>query len=77
MLQYSSNRYGKHRTVDIADLWLPDNRKASDMDQGKLFAELKKLGCPRVNQDMGRAELLFCLGVHQQEQREAARESAQ
>jgi hypothetical protein len=74
MIEYSSNKYGKWRRVDIESLWLGDNL-ASDMTQQRLYAELTDAGVPRITKGMGKPDLLFCLGVHQQELVEAKREA--
>jgi hypothetical protein len=47
MIEYSSNKYGKWRRVDISALWLGDNL-ASDMTQQRLYAELTDAGVPRI-----------------------------
>jgi hypothetical protein len=75
MLEYSSNKYGKWRRVDIEALWLGD-RLANDLSQQQLHAELTRIKCPRITQGMGKPEMLFALGVFQQEQVEAKRAEA-
>ena len=72
VIEYSSNKYGRWRRVDISALWIAD-QLASEMTQQRLYAELSHIKCPRISKEMGKPELLFCLGVHQQEQREAKR----
>jgi hypothetical protein len=72
MLEYSSNRYGKWRRVDIETVMLGD-RLATDLNQWQLHAELKKMKLPRLTENMGKSEMIFLLGVHQQEMMEAKR----
>jgi hypothetical protein len=75
MLEYSGNKYGKWRRVDIESVWLGD-RLANELTQPQLFAELTKMKCPRIKPDMGRPDLIFCLGIFQQELAEAKRAGA-
>lgn len=76
MLEYSSNKFGKWRRVDIEAVQLRDGRLASELDQWKLYAELTKMKCPRITPGMGKPEMLFLLGIHQQELLEAKRAKA-
>jgi hypothetical protein len=71
VIEYSSNKFGTWRRVDIESLMLGDKR-ANDLPQHQLYALLKEADCPRINIDMGKPDLLFCLGVAQQEAQEAA-----
>ena len=71
MLEYSSNRYGKHRRVDISSVRI-GNRLANDMSISELHAELQKIKCPRIVPGMPKPDMIFALGVFQQEQSEAA-----
>ena len=52
------------------------DRLANTLSQWELYAELTKIGCPRITQNMGKPEMLFLLGVHQQETLEAKRAEA-
>ena len=72
VIEYSSNKYGRWRRVVISALWIAD-QLASEMTQQRLYAELTHIKCPRITREMGKPELLFCLGVHQQELVEAKR----
>jgi hypothetical protein len=72
MIEVSSNRYGRWRKVDISDLWL-DGRNVNELNQWQLFAELEKLRVPHITKHTAKADLLFLLGIFQQDQREAAR----
>ena len=73
MLEYSSNKFGKWRRVDIDSVMLGD-RLANELNQWELYAALKKMKCPRVVEGQGKPEMLFLLGVHQQELLEKKRE---
>jgi hypothetical protein len=76
MLEYSSNKYdNKWRRVDIEAVLLGD-RLANELSQKQLYTELEKIKCPRIKPDMGKPDLIFCLGIHQQEQLEAKRAEA-
>jgi hypothetical protein len=72
---YSSNKYGVWRRVDIEAVMLGD-RLANDLNQWQLAAELKRLKVPRVTDGMGKSEMIFLLGIHQQEVLEAKRAEA-
>jgi hypothetical protein len=61
--------------VDIESLLLGD-RLANELSQMQLYAELKKIKCPRIKPDMSKIDMLFCLGIFQQEQLEAKRAGA-
>jgi hypothetical protein len=73
MLEVSSNKFGRWRRVDISDLWLTDGRNANSLNAWQLYDELAKVGCPNIARGMAKPDLLFALGVFQQDQREAAR----
>ena len=75
MLEISSNRFGKWRRVDIESVLIGD-RLANEMSLKQLYAELEKISCPRIKPDMGKHDLIFCLGIHQQELLEAKRAEA-
>jgi hypothetical protein len=76
MLEYLSNKYStKIRRVDIMAVRI-GKRRAYDLEQHVLFAELQKIHPEAVkkfslNRDMAKPDLIFCLGVHQQELQEA------
>jgi prophage maintenance system killer protein len=48
--------------VDIESLLLGD-RLANELSQMQLYAELKKIKCPRIKPDMSKIDMLFCLGI--------------
>ena len=52
MLEYSSNKFGKWRRVDIHSVLIGD-RLANELSQWELYAELKKMKCPRIADGMG------------------------
>jgi hypothetical protein len=73
MIEVSTNKFGgRWRKVDIEDVWL-DGRNAKEMNQWQLFAELQKLGVPHITKDTAKSDLIFLLGVFQQDEREKAR----
>jgi hypothetical protein len=70
VIQISSNKYGRWRQVDIESLYLEDGRNANDLTVWELQPLLEKQGIPHVKPGMAKPDLLFALGVFQQQQRE-------
>ena len=75
MLEISSNRYGVWRKVDVESVWLGD-RLANSVSLKQLYTELTAMKCPHIKPDMGKHDLIFCLGIHQQGLLEAKRAEA-
>ena len=71
MLEYSSNKFGRWRSVDIHNLFLEDGRNAHDLTVWELQPLLEKMGVPHAKPGVAKPDLLFAYGIYLQEKREA------